>query len=99
MLDRPGFEFSFSGLKTAVMLAVRAAPLSEQSRADVAWAVQDAIVATLWAGYYQVPAGYEGILIQQGAVSGDLDAGPLASGFFFHGTHVSPYRQIFGYTR
>jgi N6-L-threonylcarbamoyladenine synthase len=49
MLDRPGFEFSFSGLKTAVMLAVRAAPLSEQSRADVAWAVQDAIVATLCA--------------------------------------------------
>ena len=35
-----------------------------------------AIFATLWAGYYQVPAGYEGILIQQGAVSGDLDAGP-----------------------
>jgi N6-L-threonylcarbamoyladenine synthase len=49
MLDRPGFEFSFSGLKTAVMLAVRAAPLSDQARADVAYAVQDAIVATLCA--------------------------------------------------
>jgi N6-L-threonylcarbamoyladenine synthase len=49
MLDRPGFEFSFSGLKTAVMLAVRAAPLSSQARADVAYAVQDAIVATLCA--------------------------------------------------
>jgi N6-L-threonylcarbamoyladenine synthase len=49
MLDRPGFEFSFSGLKTAVMQAVRAAPLSEQGRADVAWAVQDAIVTTLCA--------------------------------------------------
>jgi len=47
MLDRPGFEFSFSGLKTAVMLAARAAPLSEQARADIAFAVQDAIVATL----------------------------------------------------
>ena len=49
MLDRPGFEFSFSGLKTAVMQAVRAAPLNEQGRADVAYAVQDAIVATLCA--------------------------------------------------
>ena len=49
MLDRPGFEFSFSGLKTAVMRAVRAAPLSDEARADVAYAVQDAIVATLCA--------------------------------------------------
>ncbi|HEY6452255.1 MAG TPA: tRNA (adenosine(37)-N6)-threonylcarbamoyltransferase complex transferase subunit TsaD [Steroidobacteraceae bacterium] len=49
MLDRPGFEFSFSGLKTAVMHTVRAAPLDEQGRADVAYAVQDAIVATLCA--------------------------------------------------
>ena len=49
MLDRPGFEFSFSGLKTAVMQAVRAAPLTDQGRADVAWAVQDAIVDTLCA--------------------------------------------------
>jgi len=47
MLDRPGFEFSFSGLKTAVMKAARAGPLSEQARADVAHAVQDAIVTTL----------------------------------------------------
>jgi N6-L-threonylcarbamoyladenine synthase len=47
MLDRPGFEFSFSGLKTAVMQAVRAAVLTDQQRADVAFAVQDAIVATL----------------------------------------------------
>jgi N6-L-threonylcarbamoyladenine synthase len=47
MLDRPGCEFSFSGLKTAVMLAVRAAPLDEPRRADLARAVQDAIVDTL----------------------------------------------------
>jgi N6-L-threonylcarbamoyladenine synthase len=49
MLDRPGLEFSFSGLKTAVMQAVRSLPLTEQLRADVAYAVQDAIVATLCA--------------------------------------------------
>jgi N6-L-threonylcarbamoyladenine synthase len=49
MLDRPGCEFSFSGLKTAVMLAVRAAPLTDTRRADLARAVQDAIVDTLCA--------------------------------------------------
>jgi N6-L-threonylcarbamoyladenine synthase len=49
MLDRPGFEFSFSGLKTAVMQAVRGQALSDQARADVAYAQQDAIVATLCA--------------------------------------------------
>jgi N6-L-threonylcarbamoyladenine synthase len=49
MLDRDGFEFSFSGLKTAVMQAVQSASaeLTDQRRADVAWAVQDAIVSTL----------------------------------------------------
>ncbi len=49
MLDRPGLEFSFSGLKTAVLHAVRARQLSEQVKADVAYAVQDAIVETLTA--------------------------------------------------
>ncbi len=47
MLDRPGLEFSFSGLKTAVMLAARAQPLTDARRADLAHAVQEAIVATL----------------------------------------------------
>jgi N6-L-threonylcarbamoyladenine synthase len=47
MLDRPGYEFSFSGLKTAVLLAVRAQPLDEQRRADIARGVQDAIIDVL----------------------------------------------------
>jgi N6-L-threonylcarbamoyladenine synthase len=51
MLDRAGFEFSFSGLKTAVMLAVREAnagvTMDQQRRADIARGVQDAIVDTL----------------------------------------------------
>jgi N6-L-threonylcarbamoyladenine synthase len=47
MLDRPGLEFSFSGLKTALLHAVRAQPLTDPRRADLAHAVQDAIVATL----------------------------------------------------
>ena len=47
MLDRPGLEMSFSGLKTAVRLAVRDRPPSETLTRDVARAVQDAIVETL----------------------------------------------------
>jgi N6-L-threonylcarbamoyladenine synthase len=47
MLDRPGLEFSFSGLKTAVLHAVRAIELSDTVRADIAYAVQEAIVDTL----------------------------------------------------
>jgi N6-L-threonylcarbamoyladenine synthase len=51
MLDRPGLEFSFSGLKTAVSLAVKASraqgTLSDETRADIAAGVQEAIVDTL----------------------------------------------------
>jgi N6-L-threonylcarbamoyladenine synthase len=47
MLHRAGLEFSFSGLKTAVLHAVRAEPLTEARKADIALAVQDAIVETL----------------------------------------------------
>ena len=51
MLDRPGLEFSFSGLKTAVSLAVReqsaAGTLDAGTRADIAAGVQEAIVDTL----------------------------------------------------
>jgi N6-L-threonylcarbamoyladenine synthase len=47
MLDRPGLEFSFSGLKTAVLHAVRDRVLDDTLRADVARAVQEAIVECL----------------------------------------------------
>jgi N6-L-threonylcarbamoyladenine synthase len=47
MLDRAGLEFSFSGLKTAVLHAVRARSLSAQQRADIARAVEEAIIGTL----------------------------------------------------
>src|SRR5580692_6910232 len=47
MLDRPGLEFSFSGLKTAVLHAVRDRALDDALRADVARGVQEAIVECL----------------------------------------------------
>jgi len=47
MLDRPGLEFSFSGLKTAVVHAVRGIELTRAVVADVARGVEEAIVETL----------------------------------------------------
>jgi N6-L-threonylcarbamoyladenine synthase len=47
MLDRPGLDFSFSGLKTAVVVAVRGREMDTQMRADVALAFERAIVETL----------------------------------------------------
>ena len=47
MTDRPGLEFSFSGLKTQVLLAWRASDQSEQTRADLARGFEDAVVDTL----------------------------------------------------
>jgi N6-L-threonylcarbamoyladenine synthase len=47
MLDRPGLEFSFSGLKTAVLNVVRDRQLTPAIKADIAYAVQEAIVETL----------------------------------------------------
>ena len=47
MLDRPGLDFSFSGLKTAVVVAVRGRELDDTARADVARGFEDAIVDTL----------------------------------------------------
>jgi len=47
MTDRPGLDFSFSGLKTQVLLAWQASDKSDQTRADVARAFEEAIVETL----------------------------------------------------
>ena len=48
MTDRPGLDFSFSGLKTFTANTVRdLEPLTEQDAADVALAFQDAVVDTL----------------------------------------------------
>ncbi|UPG86181.1 tRNA (adenosine(37)-N6)-threonylcarbamoyltransferase complex transferase subunit TsaD [Luteibacter aegosomatis] len=47
MVDRPGLDFSFSGLKTQVLLAWQASDKSEQTRADIARAFEEAIVDTL----------------------------------------------------
>ncbi|MFI4969708.1 MAG: tRNA (adenosine(37)-N6)-threonylcarbamoyltransferase complex transferase subunit TsaD, partial [Lysobacterales bacterium] len=47
MTDRPGLDFSFSGLKTQVLLAWRASDQSRQTKADIARAFEEAVVETL----------------------------------------------------
>jgi N6-L-threonylcarbamoyladenine synthase len=51
MTNRPGLDFSFSGLKTFVLTTVQQCAvngsISDQDRADIAHAFQEAVVATL----------------------------------------------------
>src|SRR5260370_19653621 len=47
MLDRPGLDFSFSGLKTAALVALRGRDLGQGVRADVARGFEEAVVETL----------------------------------------------------
>jgi N6-L-threonylcarbamoyladenine synthase len=47
LTERPGLDFSFSGLKTAVVVALRDRELDAQTRADAARAFEEAAVDTL----------------------------------------------------
>src|SRR3546814_9250792 len=47
MTDRPGLDFSFSGLKTQVLLAFERSDRSAQTCADIAHALQEAVADTL----------------------------------------------------
>jgi N6-L-threonylcarbamoyladenine synthase len=47
MLDRPGLNFSFSGLKTAALVALRGRVQGPGVRADIAHGFQEAVVETL----------------------------------------------------
>src|SRR5271170_5765945 len=90
MLDQPGFEFSFSGLKTAVQLAVRAEVLTDARRADIARAVQDAIVETLCVKTLRaVEAVGHRTLVVAGGVGANLELRTrLSAGAAAHGVRV-----------
>jgi N6-L-threonylcarbamoyladenine synthase len=47
MIDRPGLDFSFSGLKTFALNTVEANDNDDQTKADIARAFEDAVVETL----------------------------------------------------
>ncbi len=47
MVDRPGCDFSFSGLKTFALTTWQASEQTEQAKADIAYAFEEAVVDTL----------------------------------------------------
>ena len=70
MLDRPGLELSFSGLKTAVLHSLRGRELTAKLRADIARGVEEAIVGTLTAKAVRaLEASGLDILVVSGGVS------------------------------
>ena len=74
MTDRPGLDFSFSGLKTFTFNTVRAhAPLGEQDRADIARAFEEAAVDTLLIKCRRALAAHSlGHLVIAGGVSANV---------------------------
>lgn len=48
MLDHPSLDFSFSGLKTHTLLAYQKTKKTEQEKIEIAYAFQQAIIATLY---------------------------------------------------
>jgi N6-L-threonylcarbamoyladenine synthase len=69
MTNRPGLEFSFSGLKTAALNIVRQhEPLDDELRAEIAFAFQQAVVDTLRIKCKRALAetGYQGLVIAGG---------------------------------
>ncbi len=91
MLHSRDLDFSFSGLKTAVLTRVRAGLDGEQARADLAWAVQAAIVDVLVAKSVAAvdDTGLERLVVA-GGVSANrrlrelLDAARAKRGFSLH---------------
>jgi N6-L-threonylcarbamoyladenine synthase len=71
MLDRPGLELSFSGLKTAVLHSLRDRELTPKLRADVARGVEEAIVGTLAA---KAVRALEAVGLETLVVSGGVSA-------------------------
>jgi N6-L-threonylcarbamoyladenine synthase len=94
MLDRAGLEFSFSGLKTAVSLAVKdrtaAGDLGEATRADIAAGVQQAIVETLIAKTARAleQTGYEALVVAGGVGANRLLRERMAAAVARQGVRV-----------
>ncbi len=86
MLNKPGFDFSFSGLKTAVMIEVRKAEAEGQldaRRADLAASFQRAAVDTLVAKSVRAAAaeGLERIVVAGGVGANKLLRREIAERF------------------
>jgi N6-L-threonylcarbamoyladenine synthase len=94
MLNKPGLDFSFSGLKTALALQVRdkggSAALDDADRADLASAYQEAIVDTLVARSCRAveSTGHVRLVIAGGVGANRLLRERLADGLSRHGATV-----------
>jgi N6-L-threonylcarbamoyladenine synthase len=94
MLDRAGLEFSFSGLKTAVSLAVKerlnAGKLDDATRADIAAGVQQAIVETLVAKTLRAleQTGYDALVVAGGVGANRLLRERMAAAVARQGARV-----------
>lgn len=68
MIDRPGLDFSFSGLKTFAANTVSSHEQDDQTKADIARAFQDAIVDTLMIKCKRalVATGYKSLVVAGG---------------------------------
>ena len=74
MLDRPGLDFSFSGLKTAASLTLKGSDGLSMARADIAHAAQLAIVETLVAKTLRAleETGYQALVVAGGVGANTL---------------------------
>jgi N6-L-threonylcarbamoyladenine synthase len=94
MLNKPGLDFSFSGLKTALALQVRdkggSAGLDHRDQADLAHAYQEAIVDTLVARSCRAieSTGHKRLVIAGGVGANRLLRERLAAGLSRHGATV-----------
>lgn len=91
MVDRPGLEFSFSGLKTAVSLAVKQqGVLDDQTRADIAAGAQAAIVDTLLAKTLRAleQTGHDALVVAGGVGANRMLRERLAAAAARHGAKV-----------
>jgi N6-L-threonylcarbamoyladenine synthase len=96
MLDRAGLEFSFSGLKTAVALAVKdhssknGGELDATTRADIAAGVQEAIVETLMSKTLRAleQTGHDALVVAGGVGANRLLRERLAQAVARYGVKV-----------
>jgi N6-L-threonylcarbamoyladenine synthase len=94
MLNKPGLDLSFSGLKTALALQVRdkggSARLAHRDRADLANSYQEAIVDTLVAKSCRAieSTGHKRLVIAGGVGANRLLRERLADGLSRHGATV-----------
>ncbi|KFZ36005.1 UGMP family protein [Shewanella mangrovi] len=81
MTDRPGLDFSFSGLKTFAANTIAAQPDDEQTRADIALAFEEAVVDTLMIKCRRAlkQTGYKRLVIAGGVSANQRLRAELAS--------------------